>query len=95
MATAVHQSGSNASETPLRVGSVTIPQNTQLFAVVDANITASSVVVANLGLDNGALATQTGMSVCLNPGTGFTIRISAIATNPGTGCLVNYAILRY
>jgi hypothetical protein len=95
MASCVHQNGSNASETPLRSGSGTIATNTQSFAVVDASITANSIVVVNLGLDNGALATQTGMSVCLNPGTGFTVRISAVATNPGTGCLFSYAVLRY
>jgi hypothetical protein len=81
----------------MRQGTGNIAQNTSSVAVVDAGITANSIVVVNLGLDNGALATQTGMSVCLNPSTGFTVRISsvAVAGAGNTGCNFSYAILRY
>ena len=76
-------------------GTATIAQNTQAIAVVDPRITASSLVIVSFGFDNGALATQPGHAVCLQPGVGFTIRSTAIATNPGTGLVCNYAVLKY
>lgn len=80
---------------PARFGTATIVQNTQAIAVADDKITANSVVYASLGLDNGALATQEGFSVCLEPGVGFTLRSSAIATALGSGLKVNWAVLKY
>jgi hypothetical protein len=95
MSAAVFLSGTPATPVLPLTGVATIVQNTQAIAVVDAKITASSVVVCALGLDNAALATQPGHSVCLQPGVGFTIRTTAIATNPGSGLLVNWAVLKY
>ena len=80
---------------PVRSGVATIVQNTKAIAVADTRISASSYVIACLGLDNNALATQEGFSVCLEPGVGFTLRSSTIAVNPGAGLKVNWAVLKY
>jgi hypothetical protein len=45
MASCVHQAGTIASETPLRVGTATILAGGNTIAVADTNITATSVVI--------------------------------------------------
>lgn len=90
---ASQQSGTPACESFLRQGSGSIANPNQILDVVDAAITASSIVVANLGLGNAALSTQTGMTVCLNPGVGFSVRLSAAAIAGGQ--IVNWAVLKY
>lgn len=95
MASAVQLGGAPASPLFVRSGQATILQNTQAIAVVDADITASSVVVAVAVSDNAVEPPTQSVAVCLDAGTGFTIRSSAIATNPGTGLVCQYAVLRY
>jgi hypothetical protein len=92
MASAVQLGGAPASPLFLRSGQATIPNGLQLFRVIDADITANSIVVANLGLAGGALSVQTGMTITLEPTQGFDIRISAGAAGAQ---LVSYAVLRY
>ena len=97
MASAVIQSGVPATVQLVNAGQALIAANQSAVDVADSRITSSAVVVVSLLNDNGAAAspTQPGCSVCLNPGTGFTIRTTAPATNPGTGLVCNYAILRF
>ena len=95
MSSAFILSGAPASPILLRSGQATIPQNLQLIAVVDASITASSVVVASAVSDNGVVPAAQSVAVCLQAGVGFTIRSSAVATNPGSGLVCQWAVLKY
>jgi hypothetical protein len=95
MSVAAHFQSTPASVDLLRQGTGIILATEKLLVVPDARITASSIVVANLGLDNGvAITTQEASAVNLNPGTGFTVRI-AVAATAGTGLVVSWAVLKY
>ena len=94
MASAVHQSGSNASETPLRIGSDVIPSSgaTAGYKVVnDVNITANSVVVC-WGVGNADTTALTFSADTYTDGASFVLRSNATPTANKT---VGYAILRY
>jgi hypothetical protein len=91
---AANLAGTPAVETFARFGTATIPAGNALFAVADTAITANSVVLVQLVSDNGVLATQPGHAVCLQPGTGFTIRTTTNAV-AGTGLICSFAVLRY
>jgi hypothetical protein len=95
MASAVQLGGAPASPLFLRSGQATILQNTSAIQVVDADITNSSVVVALASSDNAVRPPTQTVSVSLEAGVGFYIRSSAVATNPGTGLVCQYAVLRY
>jgi hypothetical protein len=92
MASAVQLGGAPASPLFVRYGQATIPNGQQLIRVVDADITANSVVVMSLGLTGGALSVQTGSAITLEPTVGFDCRISAVAVGAQ---LVSWAVLRY
>ena len=91
---AANLSGIPASPIFQRQGTALIAAGAAVVAVADAAITANSVVLVQLGLDNNALATQPGCSVCLNPGVGFSVRTTANAV-AGTGLIVNWCVLKY
>jgi len=95
MSASVQLGGAPASSLFVRSGSATIVQNTQAIAVPDTKISASSVVVAVASNDNAVVPPTQSVAVCLQPTIGFTIRSSAVATNPGTGLVCEYAVLRY
>lgn len=86
--------GSPASVDLLRQGQSFLPVGDQTAIVVDAAITANSIVVATLGsLGSGAVSAQTGLVVQPLIGTNFTIRLAAVAA--ATGQYVNWAVLKY
>jgi hypothetical protein len=92
---ASQKSGVPASETLLRKGTATIPQNLSTIAVADTRITASSVVVCQAISDNAVSPATQAVSASLRAGVGFSIVSSAVATNPGAGLVVGYAVLQY
>ena len=91
----MQQSGSIASESPLRQGSVSFTTGGAAptsIAVPDTNITANSVVVImGVGAVN-ASATSFFVDV-VSTGVGFTIVANAAATVAAK--TVSYAILKY
>jgi hypothetical protein len=104
MASAVHQGGSIASETPLRVGFSTILASGNTVAVPDTNITATSVVVCwGIGVADARVLTfsvdNIVAGVGFNLSGGFPSYTSGATTIPAQTLAANksvgYAVLRY
>jgi len=95
MASTVHQAGSNASETPLRIGTATIANAGYSVQVTDSAVTANSVIICwGVGAVE-AVAGATAFSVDNVTAGSFYINSDQAVATVAPGKVVGYAILRY
>lgn len=92
---AAHQSGSIASETPLRVGTTAIANGGYSVQVNDTAITANSVIICwGIGAVEG-VAGATAFSVDNITAGSFYINSDQAVATAAPGKAVGYAVLRY